>query len=241
LAVHTPSRILSADAVILTVPLGCLQRSTINFEPPLPTRVISAIKNLGFGNLEKLFLKFDEAWWNDPFSTKEPPEIFTFLPPSTLPPACPRRLLTMFSLANLPINAQPVLAIYLAADWTTFIASQSHESIASVFQNHYLPCLPNYHRNCTIREVFCTQWTTDPWTYGSYTHIPVGSQDGIEDLRILGEKIVGLENGVGGLWLAGEHAGTADVGTVNGAMTSGKLAAVEILKAFGETVEQDTE
>ena len=61
------------------------------------------------------------------------------------------------------------------------------------------------------------------------------------DLRILGEKIFDLENGTGGLWLAGEHAGTADVGTVNGAMTSGTLAAVEVLKAFGESAGRESE
>src|SRR5271167_3015305 len=52
-----------ADAVILTVPLGCLKRSTIQFSPPLPRRIQSAIQNLGYGNLEKLFLRFERPWW----------------------------------------------------------------------------------------------------------------------------------------------------------------------------------
>jgi monoamine oxidase len=63
----------------------------------------------------------------------------------------------------------------------------------------------------------------------------------VGDLRILGEKIFDLESGAGGLWLAGEHAGTADVGTVNGAMTSGTLAAVEVLKTFGECPGRESE
>ena len=44
------------------------------------------------------------------------------------------------------------------------------------------------------------------------------------------------EQGTGGLWFAGEHAGTGDVGTVNGAMMSGSNAAIKVLEAFGEDV-----
>jgi monoamine oxidase len=81
-----------------------------------------------------------------------------------------------------------------------------------------------------------TNWSADPWAYGSYTHIPVGSKDGYEDLKLLGEKIMGPEKGAGGLWFAGEHAGTGDIGTVNGAMMSGSNAALQVLRAFGENV-----
>ena len=63
--------------MILTVPLGCLQRSTITFNPPLPPRVQSAIDNLGFGNLEKLFLKFKRAWWTTHLS-EDPPSYVHF-------------------------------------------------------------------------------------------------------------------------------------------------------------------
>lgn len=231
ISVSTPTTIIEADAVILTVPLGCLQRSTIAFNPPLPPRVQSAIDNLGFGNLEKLFLKFRRAWWTTQLSA-DPPHMFTFLPPLTLPSTAPRQLLTMFSLANLPVNAQPVLVVYLAAAWSTYLTSQSSDEIVDLFESHYLPCLPNYTSECAILDVFHTNWTRDRFSYGSYTHVPVGSLDGVDDLRILGEKIVGLSNGSGGLWFAGEHAGTSDLATVNGAMTSGALAAVGVLKSL---------
>ena len=217
--------------MILTVPLGCLQRSTIAFNPPLPPRVQSAIDNFGFGNLEKLFLKFRRAWWTTQLSA-DPPHMFTFLPPLTLPSTAPRQLLTMFSLANLPVNAQPVLVVYLAAAWSTYLSSQSSNEIVDLFESHYLPCLPNYTSECAILDVFRTNWTSDPFTYGSYTHVPVGSLMVWMTSGSWREKVVGLRNGPGGLWFAGEHAGTSDLATVNGAMTSGSLAAVEVLKSL---------
>lgn len=234
--VITEDSTLRADAVILTTSLGCLQRKTVSFEPCLPPRIQAAITNLGFGNLEKLFLKFEAAWWQHQEEQTDSPQIFTFLPPITLPPEAPKRLLKMFSLAALPAYPQPVLAVYLADSWTTYCAFLSNDAIKSFFEIHYLPRLPNYSRDYPIVDVLRTNWSADPWTYGSYTHIPVGSRNGYEDLKVLGEKITGPEQGIGGLWFAGEHAGTGDVGTVNGAMMSGRNAAIKVLEAFGEDV-----
>lgn len=166
-----------------------------------------------------------------------PPEMYTFLPPVTLPPEAPKRLLTMFSLLDLPIHRQPVLVVYLADSWTTYLVSLSDSDIKALFEIHYLPKLPNYSQTHAIIDVVRTAWSADPWAYGSYTHVPVGSENGYEDLKILGERILGLEKGDGGLWFAGEHAGTGDVGTVNGAMMSGSSAAFQVLKAFGENID----
>ena len=46
-----------ADAVLVTVPLGCLKETAgALFEPPLPDWKMGAIKRLGFGNLNKVKL-----------------------------------------------------------------------------------------------------------------------------------------------------------------------------------------
>jgi polyamine oxidase len=229
--IKTPITTFAADAVIVTVPLGCLQQSTISFSPPLPLHIQSAIHNLGFGNLEKIFLKFERDWWTNEWSS-EVPDMFTFLPPSSLPPDAPDQLLNAFSLATLPIHAQPVLAIYTADAWTKYLATKSDAEIADLFENHFLPSLPNFTQACIITDIFRTNWTGDPFAYGSYTHVPTGSEDGIDDLRVLGEKIMELPGGGGGLWFAGEHAGIWDLATVNGAMTSGTMAALDVWRTL---------
>lgn len=55
---------LSADRVIVTVPLGVLQKGGIEFEPPLPFAQRGAIAALGMGLLDKVWLRFDEPFWD---------------------------------------------------------------------------------------------------------------------------------------------------------------------------------
>lgn len=54
---------IRADRVIVTVPLGVLQRGGIRFVPELPAAKRKAIERLGMGLLNKHFLRFEAAFW----------------------------------------------------------------------------------------------------------------------------------------------------------------------------------
>ncbi|XP_014236124.1 spermine oxidase-like [Trichogramma pretiosum] len=57
-------RIISADCVIITCSLGFLKESQLTFfSPLLPKPHRTAIENLGFGLINKIYLDFDEPWW----------------------------------------------------------------------------------------------------------------------------------------------------------------------------------
>lgn len=56
---------VTADAAIVTVPLGVLKRGSIHFEPALPEKKLQAIQRLGMGTLDKVYLLFEEAFWDD--------------------------------------------------------------------------------------------------------------------------------------------------------------------------------
>ena len=57
----TPQRF---DAVIVTVPLGVLKQGIISFDPMLPAEKTAAITRMGMGTLDKLYLLFEEAFWD---------------------------------------------------------------------------------------------------------------------------------------------------------------------------------
>jgi polyamine oxidase len=54
---------VSADAVVVTVPIGVLRSGRPTFDPPLPTRIRAAIDQLGAGPVTKVFATYDERWW----------------------------------------------------------------------------------------------------------------------------------------------------------------------------------
>ncbi|HYH62231.1 MAG TPA: FAD-dependent oxidoreductase, partial [Solirubrobacterales bacterium] len=55
--------------VVCTVPLGVLKRNKIDFSPGLPLKKRDAIAHTGFGNIEKVAMVFEDAFWNDPTHT----------------------------------------------------------------------------------------------------------------------------------------------------------------------------
>jgi len=52
------------DAVIVTLPLGVLKNEIVRFNPPLPKDKQKAINQLGMGTLDKVYLLFDHAFWD---------------------------------------------------------------------------------------------------------------------------------------------------------------------------------
>ncbi len=62
--VRTVSEQRPAEAVVVTVPLGVLKSGAITFEPPLPPDKLAAVERLGMGLLDKVYLRFDEVFWD---------------------------------------------------------------------------------------------------------------------------------------------------------------------------------
>ena len=233
------------DSVIVTIPLGCLQRSTIEFKPELPWTVRNAIKHLGFGTLEKLFVRFSEPWWLQPVPASERIglEFYRFMTlMSTTHEDMPEGSLNFFSLARIH-EPHPVFGIFVSTELGKFMVSQTKDKLKKILEEYYIPHLPNYDASnpaCKILEVDSSAWSQDPLAgYGSYTHIPVGSEKGDKDLAELTGKITRNYNG--GIWFAGEHTATTEVhegkwyttmATVTGAYKSGERAGNQVLHEY---------
>ncbi|PNS16377.1 Lysine-specific histone demethylase 1A [Sphaceloma murrayae] len=53
------------DEVVVTTPLGWLKRNSSAFVPPLTQPIRDAIENIGYGCLDKVYITFHTAWWNE--------------------------------------------------------------------------------------------------------------------------------------------------------------------------------
>jgi Flavin containing amine oxidoreductase len=234
----------NADAVIVTIPLGSLKRNAITFTPPLPLRIQNAISSLGYGVLERLFVRFSQSWWltppNDPATIAV--DFFRFPSLKSTMEHLPRGTLNFFSLARTH-NPQSILGIFASTELAKFLASLSKDDLKTILQTYYIPKLPNYNAEnsfCQIMEVDCSSWSHNVFSgFGSYSHIPVGSEHGVDDMMILSEKILDAEKG--GIWFAGEHTAKVEIieglryinmATVTGAYQSGVRAANNVLSLF---------
>jgi polyamine oxidase len=61
--VTTSAGTFEADAVVVTVPLGVLKAGSIAFSPALSEAKLGSIDRLGMGLLDKVYLRFDEVFW----------------------------------------------------------------------------------------------------------------------------------------------------------------------------------
>jgi hypothetical protein len=55
------------DEVVVTTPLGWLKGNKAAFMPALPAELSLAIDSISYGHLDKVYLTFPSAWWNQPY------------------------------------------------------------------------------------------------------------------------------------------------------------------------------
>ena len=188
----------SFDEVVMTTPLGWLKRNVSVISPPVPSRLTTAIKNMSYGRLEKVYLTFPTAFWipfigptRRPGTTSpvpRPPFHMRFLSPSYAPLQNPQQwTVGPVSLASLPPpNAHPTLLFYLngpcAQHVTSFIStlpatSPRYHSLLSDFLHPYYSRLPNYNPAspaCQPSKILCTNWQNDELAgWGSYTNFQI--------------------------------------------------------------------
>ena len=237
------------DEVVVTAPLGYLQRNLSIFSPPLPTRLSMAIEQGSYGRLEKVYVMFSSAYWSKVSSQDAPKAFFTqFLSPAYAAKENPKGWnMNCASLAELPGElAQPTLLFYMhgecAEHVTSLVSGQDPGSIEYYdllrpFFEPYYSRLPNYSsvsNGCIPTGFFATDWQHDEFAgYGSYTNFQVSHCD---QEVLLDENIKFMRKGLPerNVWLAGEHtAPLVALGTVTGAYWSGEAVAQRILNAYG--------
>lgn len=160
----TSQGVVTADRVIVTVPLGVLKAGTIAFDPPLPEAKRNAIERLGFGLLNKVVVAFDKPFW----------------PESTPMIGLVGRNQPVTDLVNgLVIAGKPLLVGLRGGQ-----AAWSRESLSDQEAvNELITALGAPAPTGSL----VTRWGTDQYARGSYSFIAVGSSP--DDMHALGEPV----------------------------------------------------
>ncbi|VXB29208.1 NAD(P)/FAD-dependent oxidoreductase [Aeromicrobium sp. 9AM] len=197
---------MSAEAVILTVPVGVLRSTDLIIEPPLPEPVAGALSRLEMNAFEKVFLRFRTRFWDqDVYVVRQQgPEGAWWH--------------SWYDLTSL--DGTPTLLTFAAGPAARatrgWEASRIVESVLVQLRRLY------GDRVEEPVEVQTTNWQDDRFARGSYAYMTVGSTTADHD---------DLATPVGGvLHVAGEATWTDDPATVTAAMASGHRAAVNVLQ-----------
>lgn len=199
----------SGDAVLITVPLGCLKAGSIKFSPPLPQWKYSAIQQLGFGVLNKVVLEFPEVFWDDTVDYFGATAEETYL----------RGQCFMFWNVRKTVGAPVLIALLVGK---AAIAGQNMSSSDHV--NHAVMVLRKIFGEASVPDPVAsvvTDWGRDPFSYGAYSYVAIGASG--EDYDILGRPVDNC------LFFAGEATCKEHPDTVGGAMLSGLREAVRII------------
>ncbi len=196
----------SADACVVTAPLGVLQSGNLKFSPQLPQSKQNAIGRIGMGNYEKIALKFPEIFW-----PKEPHRL------NYLSDHEPPLYNAWLNFAHF--TGDPVLVCYHGGPMAEYTNQMDDEDLIAgcveTLKKMFGPDVPD-----PISYVR-TRWSADEFSQGSYSYTKVGQQAGDREEMA---KPVGNK-----LFFAGEATHPNFYGTVHGAYESGIRAAREIL------------
>ena len=196
---------VTADDVIVTVPVGVLHSADLVIDPPLPEPVAGALSRLRMNAFEKVFLRFPVKFWDDDVYVirQQGPDAVWWH--------------SWYDLT--PLHGTPTLLTFASGPAAQETRDWSEEAIVE----SVLSQLRRLYGDLVGKPspVHVTDWQDDPFAHGSYAYMTVGSTTGDHDL---------LATPVGGvLHLAGEATWTDDPATVTAAMYSGHRAAQNIL------------
>ncbi|NXO04834.1 PAOX oxidase, partial [Rhinopomastus cyanomelas] len=212
-----------ADHVIITVPLGFLKECHQDFfQPPLPEQKAEAIRRLGFGTNNKIFLEFEKPFWepqhqllNVVWEDESPLEE----PSADLEKNWFKKLIG-FVVLQPPEQHGHVLCGFIAGKESEYMETLSDMEVLSTM-THVLRTLTGNPFLPAPRSVLRSRWHSAPYTRGSYSYVAVGSSG--DDIDALAQPLPEELEDPKPLQLlfAGEATHRTFYSTTHGALLSG--------------------
>ncbi|EJT98038.1 amine oxidase [Dacryopinax primogenitus] len=210
-----PNRTCSGRYALLTLPLGVLQKRPPTFIPPLPPRRLAAIRRLGSGLLNKIFVYYDTAWWTDIHSLwllPDPSNPGNLLGDLDQPAAV--HLHNLWTLQNVPC-----WCFFMTGYAAERVERMNDVQVAVWVESIIAQYLSPGKRAPRPKQIITTRWRSDRFALGSYSYIPV-TNSGREEASPL-DMIETSHCLWGKLFWAGEHTEPDEYASVHAAWNSG--------------------
>ncbi|XP_029305563.1 peroxisomal N(1)-acetyl-spermine/spermidine oxidase [Cottoperca gobio] len=228
---------ITADHVIVTVPLGYLKKhhSTL-FRPPLPLHKLHSVQRLGFGTNNKIFVEFDSPWWDADceviYLVWEDEDVMV----DQVPDVQRSWIKKLFGFTVLKPTERygHVMCGWIAGHESEYMETLSEQEVTHTVTQ----LIRRFTGNPTIapRRVLRSQWFHDPWTCGSYSYPAIGcsAQDldnMMEPLPTKGSLLQPLQ-----VLFAGEATHPCYYSTVHGAVLTGWREADRLISHYSSSI-----
>jgi len=208
---------LTADKMIVTVPLFLLKSGRLKFTPDLPETKLSAIKNLGAGLIEKVVLKFKHNFWE---KVVKGADFFGHVPQSREGRGHCGLFYDLSGKSNKNSKkTSHVLMTVLSGETAIQAQKMTDKEVVDM-------CMDTLRKLFTFeipdpQAYLVTNWGKDPYSGMAYSYIPIGST---------GEEYDHLACDVDKkVFFAGEATNRQFPQTVTGAYLSGIREAAKII------------
>uniref|UniRef100_A0A1B6CJ39 Amine oxidase domain-containing protein n=1 Tax=Clastoptera arizonana TaxID=38151 RepID=A0A1B6CJ39_9HEMI len=209
-----------ADYVILAFPLGVLKEShKCLFCPELPSKKTDAIKSLGFGHVNQLYLSFENPIWNTE-------EGSLFIARSSDDKYCDDWTKGLSTIIRVPQSKKVLYGVVAGNDALEMEKRTDAEVIQDVTK-----LMRSFTGNSSFpqaNKLVRSSWSNNPLFNGAYTYLGLDST--LEHINDLANPVPEKSAGSTPILLfAGEHT-SKNYATVHGARNSGVREADRIIE-----------
>lgn len=229
----TDGHVYCAESCVVTVPLGVLQSGSISFRPSLPHWKTSAICRIGFGVVNKVALRFSDAFWTKAASTSRGRSASRRSISSS--PAREREKHARDYIARvtspdegfflfgslLQCCGAPVLVAVCGGAFADRLEHKADSEIVSLAMSALRQLYPTEAPKEPL-AYSVTRWRKDPFARGAASYPKVGTK--VDDFENVGKRVGST------LFFAGEATSQDFCATVHGAYTSGIAQARNIIE-----------
>ncbi|KAK0162744.1 hypothetical protein PV327_006496 [Microctonus hyperodae] len=221
----------SADHVIFTPSLGVLKANYQRlFNPPLPEKKVTAIENIGYGIVAKIYLYYDNPWWtingnkyfiNSIYWTEEDEEEINKDPDRNW-------MLGVYGI--VPVEHKPKLLCL----WMSSARAIEMELIPrDIFNDQIIELLDrffgNYYNITEPTKIIRSSWNINDNFHGAYSYPSIAAETMDVNYVDLSEPIMRNEKPI--LQFSGE-ATSEHFATVHGAIESGWREADRLINLY---------
>ena len=220
LSLASGGEVVYADKAVLTLPIGCLKKKRVSFEPPLGPDLLNVIADLGVSSTMKVCLCWQDAdvFWGEGFT------YFHKYPKDGKGRFGRGKFLEVVNLKDLAgvgcllVEVETGFAKELSGLSKEAVVARVMEDISLVFPGAVAP----------TKGASVSDFARSPYSDGGYVHWPPDTtvEDGEEFLYDVSRR----------LYWAGEHTIWQYYGNTHGAHLSGLRAAHQIAWAYKKTL-----